>query len=74
MEINFGELTVGMVIERNIIRKDGTLILNKGTKLTSGLLARLRNLEGTIKFEGDEPQVFEEVDEEVDESLRKETE
>lgn len=55
MEINFEELTVGMVTERNIIRKDGTLILNKGTKLTSGLLARLRNLAGTIKFEGDEP-------------------
>lgn len=72
MKINFDELTVGTVIERNIVRKDGTLILNKGTKLTNGILERLRNLGGTIKFDGEEPPAYEEVQESVDESFREE--
>lgn len=74
MTINFDELTVGTVIESNIIRKDGTLILNKGTKLTSGILARLRNLNGTIMFQDEDPLSVDEVKETVDESLRRETE
>ena len=43
MEIDFNKLEVGTVLERNIIGKDGTLVLSKGTKITSENLQRLRN-------------------------------
>lgn len=74
MEINFNELTVGMELERSIIRNDGTLILKSGTKLTSRTLEHLRKMKGTIEFDGNEVPVFDEVEETIDESLRKETE
>lgn len=74
MEINFNELTVGTVLESNIVGKDGTLVLSKGTKLTSATLERLRNFRTSIKYDGEEPKTFDEVKESVDESFREEIE
>ncbi len=78
MEIDFNKLEVGTVLERNIIGKDGTLVLSKGTKITSENLQRLRNFRSRISYDGEEPQksltVVEEVKETVDEALRKEIE
>lgn len=74
MGINFEELREGMVLEKNILRKDGALILNKGTKLTNGIIARLRKLNDNIKFEEDKTQDLDEVEETVDANLRNDTE
>ncbi len=78
MEIDFNKLEVGTVLERNIIGKDGTLVLSKGTKITSENLQRLRNFRSRISYDGEEPQksltVVEEVKETVDETFRKEIE
>ena len=78
MEIDFNKLEVGTVLERNIIGKDGTLVLSKGTKITSENLQRLRNFRSRISYDGEEPQksltVVEEVKETVDETFRKEVE
>lgn len=74
MEINFEELTVGTVLERNIVGKDGTLVLSKGTKLTSATLERLRNFKTSVRYDGEKPPAFDEVKETVDESFREEIE
>lgn len=74
MEINFEELTVGKLTERDIVRTDGTLILKEGTTLTPNMLYHLRNLKGTIEYKGEEQEGFEEVEETVDKGLREEAE
>lgn len=56
MEINFDELKENVTLERSIFRRDGTLLINKGTKLTGNMIERLRKLGNSIKFEGDEEQ------------------
>ena len=74
MGINVDELMEGMVLEKNIIRRDGALIVNKGTTLTPRIIERLRKLSGHINFEGNETTDMDEVKETVEESLRKDTE
>jgi len=74
MGINVDELMEGMVLEKNIRRRDGALIVNKGTILTPRIIERLRNLSGHINFEGNEATDMDEVKETVEESLRKDTE
>lgn len=74
MGINFEELRVGMVIESDIMRKDGVLILHKGTKLTNNIIEHLRRLGDNIKFEGNETEILDDVEETVNKTLRKNTE
>ena len=71
MGMNVDELMEGMVLEKNIRRRDGALIVNKGTILTPRIIERLRNLSGHINFEGNEATDMDEVKETVEESLRK---
>jgi len=65
MGINVDELMEGMVLEKNIIRRDGALIVNKGTTLTPRIIERLRKLSGHINFEGNETTDMDEVKETV---------
>lgn len=74
MGMNVDELMEGMVLEKNIRRRDGALIVSKGTILTPRIIERLRNLSGHINFEGNEATDMDEVKETVEESLRKDTE
>lgn len=78
MEINFEELTVGTVLERNIVGRDGQLVLSKGTKISAATLERLRNFRTSIRYDGEEPAqkkpLFDEVEETVDEKFREEVE
>lgn len=74
MEINFEELMEGSTLEKSIVRKDGTLILNKGTVLTRGIIDRLRKLKNVIKYDGEENSKEDEIEETVEVDLRHDTE
>ncbi len=73
MKIDIDDLKVGTILEKNIERQDGTLILNKGTLLTQGIIERLKKMNG-IRCSESELLEIEEVDETVELELRDDTE
>lgn len=61
------ELEPGTTLNKSIVKGDGTLILNKGTILTDGIIQRLRTF-NNVRFLADG------VQETVNSNLRSDTE